>query len=152
MPSRLKSYQLSNLEDFISPEPMSGCWIWTRAVSGGGYAMLRAWEPGKGSVTVYVHRVMFERFVGHIPKGYQVDHLCKVRCCVNPRHLEAVTVKENHLRSGRVAAFKKMKAAQTHCINGHQFNEQNTYRWKTHRSCRACHKDRERRRRYAIIA
>ena len=75
------------------------CWLWTAAKQQGGYGMFGAKNTKK---VVAAHRWSYEHFVGPIPKGMQIDHLCRVRHCVNPAHLEPVTPKEN-LRRGREA-------------------------------------------------
>lgn len=83
----------------IYREPNSGCWLWAGADNGVGYGKFR----GK-----YAHRVSYEMRHGSIPTGLHIDHLCRVRCCVNPDHLEPVTNKENaqrgdtgiHMRNG----------------------------------------------------
>jgi hypothetical protein len=68
--------------------------------------------------------------------GLQVDHLCKNRACVNLAHLEAVTGQENNQRSGSPSA---LNAVKTHCVNGHEYTEANTYRDKIgRRSCQIC--------------
>jgi hypothetical protein len=109
-----------------------GCWLWTGKQSG----------PGYGGISVlgrkrYVHRVAHELFLGPIPSGFQVDHLCRVRLCFCPDHLEAVTQAENNARSESLTA---RFARQTHCKYGHPFNERNTRRTKQGaRVCRACH-------------
>lgn len=72
------------------------------------------------------HRVAFELWVGEIPPGLVLDHTCRVRHCVAPEHLEAVTQVENVLRSRGLPAIH---AAKTHCHRGHAFDEQNTYRY-----------------------
>ena len=71
-----------------------GCWLWPGHASRGGY--VRASFDG---VRWLVHRWAYQRFVASIPDGLVVDHLCRVRNCVNPEHLEAVTHKENIRRS-----------------------------------------------------
>lgn len=113
----------------------SGCWIFHCAVSDTGYA--RARFNGK---TVAMHRLFYERFVGPIPDGLDLDHLCRVRCCVNPHHVEPVTPKINTLRGhGRTA----MNAHKTHCVYGHEFSGDNLRisktGWRICLRCKAYH-------------
>lgn len=84
-----------------------GCWWWTGARNTKGYGS--TWI-GKEAKTAHV--VAYQVFVGPVPPGYEVDHLCRFRCCVNPEHLEAVTPKIN---TSRRAA---RRIAQT-CRRGH---------------------------------
>ncbi|KAB2977369.1 HNH endonuclease [Streptomyces sp. SS1-1] len=81
------------------------------------------------------HRVAYQEIVGPIPEGLQLDHLCRVRHCVNPAHLEPVTSRENTLRGENLVAIN---AAKTHCKRGHLFDAANTYRWRNSRICREC--------------
>lgn len=81
------------LLDKITPEPNSGCWLWTGFVHPSGYGVIRT-----GNKNTYAHRCSYELFVGAVPEGLQLDHICRVRCCVNPAHLEPVTPQENVLR------------------------------------------------------
>ena len=74
------------------PEPMSGCWLWSNKLQK-GYGMFK--YNGK---RVMAHRVSYVAFSGDIPEGHVVDHLCATKSCVNPDHLEAVTVSENSRR------------------------------------------------------
>lgn len=105
------------------------CWIWTGAMYRKGYG---AFMYRKGVVNM-AHRWSYEHFVGPIPEGLHIDHLCRVRCCVNPAHLEPVTHFENHQRGTFATA--------THCRNGHEYTPDNIYirpSRPTHRACRAC--------------
>lgn len=72
----------------------AGCWEWTGAKNDSGYGQLRS---GQGRL-VYAHRLAFEMYVGPIPEGMVIDHLCRTPSCVNPLHLEAVSVSENAQR------------------------------------------------------
>lgn len=107
------------------------CWIWTDKPAVNGYAKFE-WEQGE----VYAHRFVYELLVGPIPEGLDLDHLCRVRNCVNPAHLEPVTGRVNTLRGYSPSA---QHARQTHCRHGHPFDEANTridrHGW---RICRAC--------------
>ncbi len=73
-----------------------GCWRWTGSVTPQGYGMFAFSDEGKRA-----HRVMYELLVGPIPEGLTLDHLCRVRHCVNPEHLEPVTLAENVRRGWR---------------------------------------------------
>jgi hypothetical protein len=75
------------------PVPFSGCWVWLRSLDGGGYARTRIDKKTKP-----VHRVTYELKYGPVPAGLDLDHLCRVRCCINPDHVEPVTRKVNALR------------------------------------------------------
>lgn len=120
------------------PEPNSGCWLWVKATTGQGYGNIN----GRSA-----HLVIYEKLIGPVPEGLQLDHKCRVRCCVNPDHLEPVTCKENlHRGIGSTAT----KANQTHCIHGHEFTLENTrIRRNGVRQCRACDAGRARQRRRA---
>ena len=105
----------------------------------GGYGMV-PWGGGKYRMA---HRVAWELFRGPIPEGLQLDHLCRNGACINPNHLEPVTGRENTLRGFGVAS---MRAKQTHCKRGHEFNESNTRMLDRHRICRTCKREYERER------
>ena len=114
----------------------SPCWIWQGRIDRGGY--------GRLGDTTLAHRHAWETVNDPIPAGLTIDHLCRVRPCVNPDHLEPVTGKENTLRGMSLAAIS---ARATHCRNGHPFDEANTYRWNGRRCCRACNRTHMARRR-----
>jgi hypothetical protein len=102
------------------------CWLWTDIPNKKGYA-----EFYGASGLVSAHRWSYVDTFGSIPDGLELDHLCRVRHCVNPRHLEPVTHAEN-MRRGALAQ-------RTHCNHGHPFDEKNTYmRPDGGRACRAC--------------
>jgi hypothetical protein len=116
-----------------------GCWIWTDVPNSGGYGTFSAERKHFLS-----HRFSYEVFKGPIPKGYQVHHQCYERRCVKPEHLEVMTRRENLMDEGSSTIIKD-KAKQTHCINGHEFNEKNTrIRSNGCRQCRACDRERKR--------
>lgn len=72
-----------------------------------------------GGFRWYAHRLAYEGLVGPIPEGLQIDHLCRVRNCVNPEHLEPVTSRENTMRGDNWSAkYAKM----TTCAKGHSFD------------------------------
>ena len=124
----------------VIPDP-SGCWLWEAPNDGDGYGQMSI-----GGKHVRVHRFAYELLVGPIPPGLQLDHLCRVRACVNPMHLEPVTSRENSMRGDAVQA---RNAAKSHCVNGHEFTAANTYTAKGYRECRACARERMQRRRAA---
>lgn len=110
-----------------------GCWKWTGHVApstGYGYASVGRVYHGPA------HRLSFELFVGPIPKGLQLDHLCRQRDCVNPKHLEPVTSAENVLRGTGITANN---ARKMYCQHGHPLSGKNLkLRPDGYRACRAC--------------
>lgn len=124
------------------PESPDGCWEWSASRHSSGYGQFYYNGRGNG----FAHRFAYERFVGPIPSGLQIDHLCRNRTCVNPSHLEPVTAKEN-LRRGM--GFSGRNARKTHCPKGHPYDEQNTY-WRPDgmgKDCLTCRREVGRRRR-----
>jgi hypothetical protein len=107
------------------------CWLWTGPVNPKGYGRI-----GDGRHNRYVHRVAYEELVGSIPDRMRLDHLCRVPRCCNPDHMEIVSDRENILRSPITIA--SIRAAQTHCIHGHEFERLDTGR----RICRTCARER----------
>jgi len=125
---------------------VDGCWLWQGPLEH-GYGKLSLGRPEGRAVNEYAHRLAY--ILEHrepLPPGTRrtIDHLCRVRACVNPAHLELVTSRENLLRSMHRAAECGRRQA---CMRGHPFSEWNTFRrpngW---RYCRACEYENGRRR------
>lgn len=109
----------------------SGCWLWIAAKNHYGYGVFNLNQK-----VVLAHRFLFVLFKGDIPKGKELDHICRVRKCCNPNHLEPVTRQENLLRGS-------LKTGQKKCKHGHPFRGKNlriyvTPNGKEYRRCRKC--------------
>jgi hypothetical protein len=116
-------------------EKTDGCWLWTGPLDHGGYGTFR-FERQRKLYVLMAHRIAYEQIIGPIPDGLVLDHLCRVRNCCNPHHLEPVTRGENVLRGDSPNA---RSARATHCPQGHPYDEANTYRTPNGtRQCRIC--------------
>ena len=114
-----------------SPD-LEPCWIWRASCTGEGYGQVT-----KNGTTYLAHRFSYEYFVGPIPRGLQIDHLCRVRNCVRPSHLEAVTAYENNRRS---SSFTAKNMTKTHCHRGHRLSLDNLQKTSYgKRICKKCH-------------
>jgi len=117
-------------------QDLGPCWMWTAALNGPkGYG---AFSVAHGAARL-AHRVAYELSIGEIPVGLTVDHLCRVRKCVNPAHLESVTMLVN---LSREAAARR----SGYCPSGHLFDERNSYIHNGCRYCRECNRLRARKR------
>lgn len=127
---------LTTSERFWSKvEKTDTCWLWTAAKNTDGYGRFKGIDR-----LVQAHRFAYEQLIGPIPEGLHLDHLCRVRACVNPAHLEPVTLTEN-LRRGR-----NPRSEKTHCPQGHPYDEANTYvSPRGGRFCRICRNESARR-------
>lgn len=119
----------------------NSCWLWTACCKENGYGQFHLkWRNPIGA-----HVFSFILSGKKIPDGYELDHLCRVKNCVNPDHLEAVTPKVNTLRSNGITAKNHNK---THCILGHEFDSKNTHirvrGVNIVRSCKKCDRERVR--------
>lgn len=136
-------------------EDQSGCWLWAAATDPQGYGRFSRERRGGTQRNTNEHRFSYQLFVGPIPEGLELDHLCHNRdtgcpgneClhrrCVNPAHLEPVTHAEN-CRRGRSPFPLVIRREQ--CIRGHLFDEGNTYvRTDGRRACRECNRESVRR-------
>lgn len=132
-------YELSRAIEKIDFAENDGCWLWLGSRRSGGYAQFYPHGQHAPYRSVMVHRWLYEIVNGLIPDTMTIDHLCRVRHCVNPDHLEIVTMRENTLRGIGPTA---VNAKKTHCVNGHELNDANVYlnprkTW-TSRLCRSC--------------
>ena len=112
------------------------CWLWKGSTNHRGYGTFKDFKQGR---TTGAHRWAYEIAFGPIPEGLEIDHLCFVRACVNPFHLEAVTHKVNIARglAGPNGPRQRIKA----CRQGHEYDESNTWYDKFgKRHCRACNR------------
>lgn len=124
---------------YIDKRGPDECWPWTGGLHTAGYGSLSV-----NRRPAYAHRLMWEMANGPIPVGLMIDHTCRVRSCVNPAHLRAVTPEVNVLYNS--AAPSALDARKTHCLRGHEFSVENTrITTKGYRSCRECERIRNRR-------
>lgn len=106
------------------------CWLWTAGKNSKGYGIFYLSKPS--SPQIVAHRYSYGQL---IPEGLTIDHLCRNKACVNPSHLEVVTMRVNILRGNGVTA---QEAKTTHCPRGHPYDLLNTYIWQGERHCRTC--------------
>lgn len=108
-----------------------GCWIWTAARDDHGYGRITV----HGKSGLYCHRVSYETFVGPVPEGLELDHLCRVRSCCNPAHLEPVTPQVNNLRGMAPGARARRRDL---CKFGVHAYAEHGVLYAGRRVCRAC--------------
>ena len=128
------------LDQYSTPEPNTGCVLWLAAITPTGYGRIRV-----GQKVHQAHRVSYELAHGPIPDDLVIDHLCRVRCCINPDHLEAVTQAVNVRRGAG-------SSTETNCLHGHAWTPENSMFVVQRRRgnpiqvriCRACHNQRSR--------
>lgn len=127
----------------------TGCWVWTGGLRD-GYGRMRV--EGSRSSWVSAHRYVYENYVGEVPEGKELDHLCRNRPCVKPGHLEVVTGEVNVWRArglagpGQRFSARWIEVAQAPsrgqvsetCRRGHAKEGSNVYQYRGYRRCRVC--------------
>lgn len=108
----------------------SGC-IVSKSAKFRGYTLIGLKEGGKWR-SERTHRAVYKALVGHIPEGLVLDHLCRNRACINPGHLEPVTIRDNLLRGESFAAKNLAKVV---CPRGHRYSHRDS---RGDRACRLC--------------
>lgn len=138
--------------NFDGPVPpaapgLGPCWLWTASIAGKGYGQIYAGTVDGRLRKAVAHRWAYEALIGPVPDGLVLDHLCRVRLCVNPWHLEPVPNRENLLRGDTIIAAN---ASRTHCPAGHPYDNGNTHFDRAgSRHCRPCGREAAARRRAA---
>lgn len=108
----------------------NGCWVWTGARNGKGYGSIRIDNYSHRTV----HLLSYEWYYGAVLPGMEIDHSCRNRACVNPRHLQPVS----HAENIRLIRERVPYERPTHCSHGHELSGENVTvtagRWR----CRTC--------------
>lgn len=133
----IKGWNGTEIERFWSKVYKSqNCWLWMGSTLKNGYGVF--WYSNRPG---YAHRYSYELHQGKIRLGEEIDHLCRVRNCVNPSHLEAVTRQINVRRGMAGDSLRRRQLSKTHCPQGHEYNTKNIYVNPKHperRDCRPC--------------
>lgn len=115
-----------------------GCWVWNTKIRQHKYGVFHV-SSGNGRITGMAHRVSYTIHVGEIPEGMVINHKCRNTFCVNPKHLEVVSQRENVLKGFGLAAINHKKSI---CLRGHKLSGKNVcrtiYRGSVRRQCRKC--------------
>lgn len=136
-------YEINDLPESIATrlkEDEKGCWLWQGRLLPHGYGAFQY-----QGLSTTAHRIVYIQLVGEIPKGLEMDHLCRVRNCCNPSHLEPVTHHTNVIRGVAAEVTKARHKERTHCKRGHPLSGDNVYlydgKYPT-RICRTCGRER----------
>ena len=126
------SYEsLQRFQKKIELDILTGCWLWKGSLNYNGYGQFKL-----NNKVCKAHRVSYEHWNGKIPNQLVINHICRNRQCVNPQHLEVVTIKDNTLRGVGPSAIN---AKKTHCPQGHPYLGDNLYiSPKKDRVCKTC--------------
>jgi len=119
----------------VDKQSEKGCWLWKIPTK---QRYINFCYDGRWGPSVSAHRWAYEHLVSPIPKGMQIDHLCRNTHCVNPAHMEVVTPRVNVLRGDTITAANARKLC---CKRGHPFTNENTRIEGTSRRCKTCRRD-----------
>jgi hypothetical protein len=127
------------LESRGMPIPFCGCIVWTGTIRENGYGQILVATGSNGArKTRAAHILSYELARGPVPAGLELDHLCRVRACINPSHLEPVTRAENLRRGIGADVSRQLLKNTTHCRNGHPWTASNIRIVGTKRRCIQC--------------
>jgi len=129
--------------EMVDKKAPNGCWLWTGSPNTKRYPNFTV-DTGNHEKTISAHRFAYILLVGAIPKGMQIDHLCRNTRCVNPAHMEVVTGRVNVLRGNTIVAIN---AAKTFCDRGHPLTPENVRMENGSRRCKVCRREDARARR-----
>jgi hypothetical protein len=128
----IKRDPIERFMEKVSPEPNSGCWLWIgKTHKQNDYGVFSVGHARHEQA----HRWFYERVRAPVARELELDHLCRVRSCVNPDHLEPVTRRVNQLRGN---GFVARHAVKTKCPQGHPYSPENTYMYRGSRYCQIC--------------
>lgn len=132
----------AKLTSEIKVDPEAGCWEWQGMLNKDGYGLMSV-----SGLNRTVHRLSYLIFNGEIDSHFQIDHLCRNRRCINPKHLDAVLQMENLRRGFGLAGVNIRKQR---CPSGHAYSPENTYvnPKSGHRKCLTCQREASKRRYY----
>lgn len=138
----MPAFEPAEIRFWRKVEQSDGCWLWIAARNADGYGSFWLGSPRR---SIGAHRFAYELLVGQIPAGMQLDHLCRVRHCVRPDHLEPVTNRENTIRGLAPVISRQRGEMRTHCINDHEITPESVRYAKRpdgglNRHCRECDK------------
>ncbi len=137
MANRLNPNRRENIEAYLelktTPDPNSGCLLWTAGADKDGYGKLNYHGKARRA-----HTVAFEIFHGAIPHGHLIQHTCDTPACCNIQHLRLGTPLSNMQDKVRKGRLRNQNMNKTHCKRGHEFTQENLYTYNGIRSCRIC--------------